>query len=87
MEPWQMSGTETARLVRARELSAREVAESHIDRINDVNERLNAIVLRTDDDARECAARVDADPSGSLAGVAINTKINTRINTKISTSI
>ncbi|MEY2967371.1 MAG: indoleacetamide hydrolase [Actinomycetota bacterium] len=72
-----MSGTETARLVRARELSAREVAESHIDRINDVNERLNAIVLRTDDDARECAARVDADPSGSLAGVAITTKINT----------
>lgn len=77
MEPWQMSGTETARLVRDRRLSAREVAESHIARIDAVNEKLNAIVLRTDDDALASASRVDADPIGALAGVAITTKINT----------
>lgn len=77
MEPWQLSGTETSRLVRDRQLSAREVAESHITRIDSVNGQLNAIVLRTDDDARDRAARVDEDPTGALAGVAITTKINT----------
>ena len=72
-----MTATETADLVRQRRLSAADVAESHISRIDAVNEKLNAIVLRTDDDARECAKRVDVNPTGALAGVAITTKINT----------
>ena len=77
MDPWRLSGTETAKLVRDRQLSAREVADSHIARIDTVNETLNAIVLRTDHDGRDCAARVDQNPTGALAGVAVTTKINT----------
>ena len=60
MEPWQLSATRTAELVRGRQLTAAEVAESHIRRIDAVNPRLNAIVLRTDDELRATAAQVDA---------------------------
>ena len=78
MEPWQLSATRTAELVRGRQLTAAEVAESHIGRIDAVNPRLNAIVLRTDDELRATAAQVDAgDRTGPLAGAVVTTKINT----------
>lgn len=78
MEPWQLSATRTAELVRDRGLSAAEVAESHIKRIEAVNPRMNAIVLRTDDELRATAAQVDkGDRTGPLAGAVVTTKINT----------
>lgn len=78
MEPWQLSATRTAELVRGRQLTAAEVAESHIGRIDAVNPRLNAIVLRTDDELRATAAQVDTgDRTGPLAGAVVTTKINT----------
>lgn len=78
MEPWQMEAVEVARLVTAGQLSAGESVESHRARIEAVNGRLNAIVLRTDDDARETARAVDARTiSGSLAGATMTSKINT----------
>ena len=77
-QPWEMSGTEVAQLIASKELSAVEVAESHIERINHVNIKLNAVVLRTDADARGRAQEVDNGKlTGPLAGVAITTKINT----------
>ena len=73
-----MSGTEVAQLISAKKLSAVEVTESHIERINHVNTKLNAVVLRTDADARSRAQDVDnGKVRGPLAGVAITTKINT----------
>lgn len=77
MEIWQFDATETARMIRAREVSAVEAAEAHLDRIDKVNPLVNAIVLRTDDDARDSARRIDANPIGPLSGAAITTKINT----------
>ena len=77
-ETWRMGATEVATLVRNGKVSAREVAEGAIARIDAVNGKLNAIVRRTDDDARECAARTDAEhPSGLIAGATVTTKINT----------
>ena len=77
-EPWALEGVEVARLIKSKQLSASEVAESHIIRIDDVNKKLNAVVVRTDADARARAQEVDAgDVHGPLAGVAITTKINT----------
>ena len=77
-EPWALEGVEVARLITSKELSAAEVAESHINRINDVNKKLNAVVVRTDVEARARAQEVDAgNVQGPLAGVAITTKINT----------
>ena len=78
MEPWQMSAVRAASMVRGGELSAAEVAESVLSRISAVNPALNAIVQHADDDARECAAAVDAgSPGGPLAGATFTSKINT----------
>jgi amidase len=51
------SGRELAALIRAREVSVREVMAAHLERINRVNPTLNAIVARLDDD--ECLALAD----------------------------
>lgn len=78
MEAWQLDATTAARLIAQRELSAAECTESHLRRIDKLNPQLNAIVRRTDDDARRQAADVDAGRvAGSLAGAVMTTKINT----------
>jgi len=77
-ETWRMSATEVVAAVRSGRVTAREVAEQHIARIDAVNGKLNAIVLRTDDDARNGADDIDAGRRGGpLAGAVITTKINT----------
>lgn len=77
-QPWQMSGTEVAELVRNKKISAREVVESHSARIDAINTALNAIVLRTDVDALTHAALIDdGKVSGPLAGAVGTSKINT----------
>jgi amidase len=43
-ELWQMSAGELARLIRERQASSREVVDAHLDRIDAVNGRVNAIV-------------------------------------------
>lgn len=78
MEPWQLDATSAARLIAKRELSARECVDAHLGRINSVNPHLNAIVRRTDDDARRRAADIDAGRvAGPLAGAIMTSKINT----------
>ena len=70
MELCELDGAATARLVAKGEASVSEVVESHLRRIDETNPRLNAIVRRTDDDARSTATRLDALKSrGELAGV------------------
>ena len=78
---WRLSATEVARLVRTRKVSAREVADSALQRMESVNSRINAIVDCRPDQVREQADRVDSvlaqgnDP-GPLAGVTVTVKIN-----------
>jgi amidase len=43
-ELWQLPATELAKLVRTREVSAREAAESALKRLDAVNPMINAIV-------------------------------------------
>jgi amidase len=52
-----LGGRELATLIRARKVSAREVMAAHLDRINQRNPTLNAIVAKLDDD--ECLALAD----------------------------
>ena len=52
--------TELAAMVRAREISARELLQAHLDRIGRVNPRLNAIVTLDVDGARAAADAADA---------------------------
>ncbi len=79
---WRRDAVELAQLIRTRQVSSREVIDAHLERIEAVNPKLNAIVLtltaaaRADADAADQAlARGDA--LGPLHGVPVTTKVNT----------
>jgi amidase len=80
-ELWSLPASEVARLVRTRKASAREVADSALQRLDSVNPRITAIVDCRPDLVREQADRVDRvlasgnDP-GPLAGVPVTVKLN-----------
>lgn len=72
---------EIAARVRAGEVSAREVAEAVLARVDAVNGPLNAIVARCDAEALAAADAVDAarargEVLGPLAGVPVTVKVN-----------
>jgi amidase len=79
---WRLSATELARLVRGREVSAREAAQAALDRLDAVNPQINAVVAHRPELVLEQADAVDRkvarreDP-GLLAGVPVTVKINT----------
>lgn len=81
-EFWRWSARAVAAAVRRREISAREVTESSLRRIEEINGSLNALVDVFPEEALASADAVDAgiaaglDPGG-LAGVPTVIKINT----------
>jgi amidase len=71
-----LTATELAAMIRAREVSAVEVMESHLDRIEQVNPRVNAIVTFTPERAMEAARAADDAlarglPAGPLHGLPV----------------
>jgi amidase len=71
-----LSAVELAERLRRRELSAREVVEAHIARVEAVDGVINALVTRTFDQARERAAAADeqlvrSGPAGLLHGLPV----------------
>ena len=82
MQIWQLTATELARRVRAREISAREAAQAGLDRLDAVNPAINAVVEHRPAEVLAQADAIDAaiargeDP-GPLAGVPVTIKINT----------
>src|SRR5262249_41150679 len=80
-ELWRLSASQVARLVSTRKVSAREVADAALQRLDSVNPRITAIVDCRPDLVREQADRVDSvlasgnDP-GPLAGVPVTVKLN-----------
>ena len=56
---WRMSATELAALIRDRQVSVREVIDTHLWRIDAVNPALNAIVIRLDEQALAAADAAD----------------------------
>jgi amidase len=54
-----LTATEMARRIRVKDLSAREVLEAHLDQIERVNPKVNAIVTLVAEQAREQALRLD----------------------------
>jgi amidase len=71
-----LSAGELARRIRTRELSATEVMQAHLDRIERVNPALNAIVTFLPERGLEGARAVDAalargEPQGPLAGLPV----------------
>ena len=74
--PWEDSARETARLLRAGEISAREVTAAHLERIEAVNPRVNALVTITAERALDRAAELDrrfaaGDEPGPLHGLPV----------------
>ncbi len=76
-ELWKKSATELAELIRSKQISSREVIESHLARIEAVNEKVNAITVVLADSALEAADAADkTEPSGPLHGVPFTIKEN-----------
>ncbi|MEM9062414.1 MAG: amidase family protein [Pseudomonadota bacterium] len=80
-EHFRKSAAEIAGLVKARETSAREVAEDALARLDAVNPAINAVVQHLPEQALAEADRVDAmlgqgDDPGPLAGVPVTIKVN-----------
>jgi Asp-tRNA(Asn)/Glu-tRNA(Gln) amidotransferase A subunit family amidase len=75
----QAGAAELARMIASREISSTEAVESHIERIEEVNPKLNAVVWPRFDKARAEAAQADKAGKGSrragvLHGVPITIK-------------
>jgi amidase len=80
-ELWQRSANELATMIKAREVTSREVVEAHLTRIEAVNPHLNAVTRVLTDSAREAADAADAavaagGPLGPLHGVPFTVKEN-----------
>jgi amidase len=66
-ELWQLTATELAAHIRRREISAVEVMEAHLARIEAVNPSVNAIVTLDADGARRGAAEADRQVASGTA--------------------
>jgi amidase len=80
-EWWRKSASELAQLIADREVSSREVVDSHFARIDAVNPVVNAVVELLSDEARVAADAADAavargDALGRLHGVPYTVKCN-----------
>ncbi|MFD5191802.1 amidase [Streptomyces sp. NPDC058357] len=81
---WKMSAAEQAEAVRNAEVSAAELVDSHLDRIAEVNPRVNAVTQLLAERARRAAARMDrqraaGETLGPLAGVPFTVKESTAV--------
>lgn len=80
-ELWRASATELAALIADGRCSSREVVQAHLDRMDEANDRVRAIVARFDADAlaeadKADAQRVAGQPLGPLHGVPFTVKEN-----------
>ncbi|WP_306370719.1 amidase [Nocardiopsis sp. CC223A] len=80
--PWRRGAADLAAAVRRRELSSEEIVRSCLERIEEVDPRLNALVEVRPDEALEQARAADravaaGETLGPLHGVPVSVKINT----------
>ena len=78
---WRKNAAEVASLVKAGKVSAVEATQAALDRLEQVNGKLNAVVIQTQDDAFRSAHLVDqaiqrGEDPGLLAGVPVTVKVN-----------
>jgi len=80
-ELWQRGAVELAAMIRGREVSSREVIQAHLDRVEAVNPRVNAVVRLLPEQALAAADAADRAVSdglklGPLHGVPFTVKEN-----------
>ena len=78
---WELTATELIEGIRARKFSAYEVTKAHLQRLDKVNPKLNAVVHEMPENALKRAREIDKkiannEKLGSLAGVPITVKVN-----------
>ncbi len=78
---WQQSASNIAKLVKSGEVSAVEVTESALTRLDKVNPAINAVVTEMPEEALSEANRIDkaianGDEIGILGGVPVTVKVN-----------
>ncbi|MDX3642742.1 amidase [Streptomyces sp. MB09-02B] len=81
---WKMPAAAQAAAVRGGHVSARELVDSHLDRIAEVNGQVNAVTQLLAERAREAATRTDrrraaGEALGPLAGVPFTVKESTAV--------
>ncbi len=79
LELTRLGAAELAQSIAAGDVTAREAVDAHLDRIEEVNDRLNAFILPRVDQARREADEADAArrsgaPLGALHGVPVTIK-------------
>ena len=77
---WRLSATELAKLIKTKQISAKESAEAALGRLHAVNPMINAVVDHRPDDVMKQAEAIDdaiarGEQLGPLAGVPLTTKI------------
>jgi amidase len=80
-ELWRLNASEIAARVGAGELSATEVTEQSLERLQQVNPAINAVVQPLPEEALAAARDIDqrlarGEPVGALAGVPVTIKVN-----------
>jgi len=83
-ELWRHGASELAGMIRAKEVSSREVVEAHLARIEAVNPAVNAVTVVLAETALAAAdaaddARAGGERGGALAGVPITVKENVEV--------
>jgi amidase len=78
---WRLPATQLAGLVRSRKISARDAVQAALERLDDVNGRINAVVDYSPAQALAAADVIDArlkdgEEVGALAGVPVTVKVN-----------
>lgn len=74
---WQKSATELAAMIREKQVTSRAVVESHLARIEAVNDKVNAVTVTLAETALEAADKADGtEPAGPFHGVPFTIKEN-----------
>ncbi|MEV1010184.1 amidase [Streptomyces sp. NPDC049881] len=81
---WRMTAAGQAAAVRRGDISAAALVDSHLERVAEVNPRVNAVTQQQADRARAAAAETDrrraaGEPLGPLAGVPFTVKESTPV--------
>ena len=78
---WRLSATDVAAAIKSKKVSAKQVAEAALARLDAVNPAINAVVDHRPEDVLAQAAAIDAaiarhEAVGPLAGVPVTVKVN-----------
>ncbi len=78
---WRLSATQLADRIRWKAVSAREAAQSALDRLDAVNPAINAVIEHRPDEVLAAADAIDAriargEDVGALGGVPVTVKVN-----------